>query len=117
MKVGDGEATRRRALDPHEEPNVAVVVYFPDAYDGPGWYYYAEEYPEEGCVGRYDSRDACAIAAAMVYGALRDERGERIPLPVPATRAELEELYQAVNAQAAELAELRRHVESLAAGG
>ena len=39
-------------------------------YDGPGWYYWDEEYPEEGSVGAFDTREECEAHA-------RDEGGYR----------------------------------------
>lgn len=34
-----------------------VFVYWADAHDGPGWYYYDSEYPEEGSVGAFNSEE------------------------------------------------------------
>lgn len=71
--------------DPHDEPDAAVVVHFSDAHDGPGWYYYSEEYPDEGCCGRFDSQDECMAHASQAYKVLHDEHGKKLRLPVPVT--------------------------------
>ena len=51
-----------------EDETEAMVCYWPDAHDGPGWYYYDAEYPEEGSCGAFATKRE-AIAHA------RDELG------------------------------------------
>jgi hypothetical protein len=41
-----------------EDIATAIVKWFnSNAYDGRGWYYYDEEYPEEGSVGSFKTRE------------------------------------------------------------
>lgn len=35
----------------------AVVRYWDDAYNGPGWYYYDASYPRDGSVGAFDTAE------------------------------------------------------------
>jgi hypothetical protein len=39
-----------------EDRAVAVVVHATEGHDGPGWYYYDADYPEEGSVGAFTTR-------------------------------------------------------------
>jgi len=51
-----------------ELPVACVEQWGEDAHDGPGWYYYDEEYKEEGSIGAFDSREeAEADAKAAGY--------------------------------------------------
>ncbi len=34
----------------------AVVRYWEEAHDGPGWYYYDRDDPNEGSTGRFDTK-------------------------------------------------------------
>lgn len=36
---------------------IAVVKWYDDTGDGPGWYYYDEEYQDEGVIGKFASRE------------------------------------------------------------
>lgn len=46
-------------LDQTVKP-IAPVAFFNTAHSGTGWYYWLEEYPEEGSVGPFDFRDQAA---------------------------------------------------------
>jgi hypothetical protein len=46
--------------DLDQDRAVALLNYFKAAHDGPGWYYWVEEYPDEGSVGAFDYKDQCA---------------------------------------------------------
>lgn len=55
---------------PNEKPT-AYVRYFDEAYGGPGWYWWAAEYPEDGAVGAFKTSDeAVANATGDGYVAL-----------------------------------------------
>lgn len=52
----EADAARlRNCLTDGEQP-VELVRHGPDSHSGPGWYWYATEYPEEGSVGAFASR-------------------------------------------------------------
>jgi hypothetical protein len=53
----------------------AVVKYWEEAHDGPGWYYYDEELPEEGSVGRFDTKEQ-AEAHAREHDYIVDSAAE-----------------------------------------
>jgi len=38
-----------------DEKSEAVVHFYDQAHDGPGWYYYIADYPDEGCVGSFET--------------------------------------------------------------
>ena len=40
------------------------VVHFANAHDGPGWYWYYDEYPYEGVCGAFDTCEEATAAAA-----------------------------------------------------
>jgi len=40
-----------------EDKAIAVLVFYDEAYDGPGWYYYDQEYPEDGSCGAFSSKE------------------------------------------------------------
>lgn len=44
-----------------------VIVYWEDAHDGPGWYYYDSEYPDEGSCGAFKSRQEAEDHAKEAY--------------------------------------------------
>lgn len=44
-------------------------------HDGPGWYYWDDEYRDEGSVGAFATREECESHAA--------EAGYQLPLPAP----------------------------------
>lgn len=46
----------------------AVFVYWTDAHSGPGWYFYGEDYPDEGAVGAFATiEEAKAMAIKHEY--------------------------------------------------
>jgi len=48
-------------------PEVVVLVGDESSHDGPGWYYYDAEYPDEGSCGAFATREE-AIAHAEEAG-------------------------------------------------
>ena len=42
---------------------VRVEHWGDEAHDGPGWYYYFDEYPEEGSCGAFATREECEAHA------------------------------------------------------
>ena len=44
--------------DAPDDRALAVLIYCTDGHDGPGWYYWDDEYPEEGSCGAFDTREA-----------------------------------------------------------
>jgi hypothetical protein len=49
----------------------AEVSYSSGGHDGPGWYYWDSEYPEEGAVGAFESFEEAARHAAQSYYRVR----------------------------------------------
>jgi len=57
-----------------DDNKIAGLCYFEEAYDGPGWYWFDAEHPDEGTIGRFLSREeARRAAAACGYLALPKE--------------------------------------------
>lgn len=51
----------------------AILSLFTNGYRGRGWFYWAEEYPEEGSVGPFNSRaEALSHLAAADYVLVRE---------------------------------------------
>lgn len=40
-----------------DDKQVAIVLYYRKAYGGPGWYYYDEDYQDEGVCGPFDTKE------------------------------------------------------------
>ncbi len=53
-------------------PPGMVIEYGADGHDGPGWYFWSEEYPEEGSSGHYATREEAEEAAALEAGECAD---------------------------------------------
>ncbi len=53
--------------DLEDEVAPAIVTHFDSGHDGPGWYYIAQDYPDEGSVGSFETR-AEAVAHAVDGG-------------------------------------------------
>lgn len=49
------------------DPRGFAVEYFLDGHDGPGWYYWDSEYPDEGSVGAFGTCDECLSHAVVAY--------------------------------------------------
>ncbi len=58
-----------------ELPVAIIVKWGEEAHDGPGWYYYDEEYKDEGSIGSFDTREE-AVADAKAAGYRIDEPTE-----------------------------------------
>jgi hypothetical protein len=43
------------------------------AHDGPGWYYWDTDYPDEGSVGAFESKEECVAHASEAYPEGDDE--------------------------------------------
>jgi hypothetical protein len=56
--------------DDEEDKPLAVLMYGDAGYDGAGWYYWDEEYPDEGSVGAFATREE-AVAHAQTEGGYR----------------------------------------------
>lgn len=51
-----------------EDYGAAAVLYFDNAHDGPGWYFYDLCYPEEGSCGSFETKEeACKFAEENGY--------------------------------------------------
>ena len=55
--------------DSGDDREPAVFAYWDDAHDGPGWYFYGYDYPDEGSFGAYATL-ALAEAGAIENGYL-----------------------------------------------
>ena len=62
-----------------DKATAVVVQWGADAHDGPGWYYYDEEYPEEGSVGPFATREECVAHAETGDYAVRKETPDGVP--------------------------------------
>lgn len=75
-------------LDQTSRP-VAILHFFDAAHSGRGWYYWLEEYPEEGSVGAFDFRDQAAKHAHTAGFAPVQSRGSVPMLTAAKKRGDL----------------------------
>lgn len=66
------------------EESEADVFYANGGHDGPGWYYWDSEYPEEGSIGTFESFEEAARHAATAYYRVRPPALARPAEPVKA---------------------------------
>lgn len=44
-------------LPDFDDPAPAILTHSTSGHDGPGWYYWSEEYPDEGSCGAFETRE------------------------------------------------------------
>jgi hypothetical protein len=51
----------------HDSRGFSFAHWTTDAHDGPGWYYWDTDYPDEGSVGSFATKEECVAHAADAY--------------------------------------------------